>query len=207
MEKSFRSGDVEPDERVYTSFIRAITKGRASNMHKKADILLQRMKKLSEAGNKSLTPTVFTYNAVLFACSESIDIKDSSLDDVFKTAVRIFTELRKSPGIQADHVTYGNMLRAARLLPDGEQKDKFVSATFRLCAEQGYVNNFVIRDLQETVQESQWRELLGCPSGPVDKESLPSDWSYMINHKGSSKQEYRNKGNFKNKGRGDKGRG
>lgn len=197
MEKSFRAGDVEPNERVYTSFIRALTKGKTSAMHKKAEILLQRMKKLNEAGNRNLKPTVFTYNAVLFACSESIGLKDSSSSDVFKTAVRIFTELKNSNELNADHVTYGNMIRCGRLLPDGEQKDKFVSATFHLAAEQGYLNNFVIRDLQETVAESLWRELLNLPSGPAEMEYLNPDWSYMIDHKGGSKTFKKHKGGSK----------
>lgn len=186
MEKCRREGTLEPDERVYTSFIRALTKGRAKGLHKKAEVLFQRMKSLYDAGNRSIQPTIYTYNAVLFACAESLTLNDGSSSDAFKTAVKIFSELRKSRD-KPDHVTYGNMLRCSGLLPDGEQKDKFVSATFRLCCETGYVNSFVVRDLQESVSEELWRNLLGCRDGPVDMERLPSDWSYMINTRGGSR--------------------
>lgn len=179
MEKSFRAGNLEPNERVYTSFIRALTKGKAASMYKKADLLLQRMQKLYTSGHEGLKPTIFTYNAVLFACSESINVEGVLASDAFKTAVRIFAELR-SGDEKPDHVTYGNIIRCARLLPDGEKKIKFVKATFRLCCEQGYVNTFVLRDVQETVPEDEWRVLLGCPTGPADVEKIPLDWSYMI---------------------------
>ena len=185
MEKCRQAGTVQPDERVYTSFIRALTKGRPIGLHKKADVLLQRMKKLSEQGSRTLKPSIFTYNAVIFACAESLYLEDDSSEDAFKTAVKVFNELRNSKE-RPDHVTYGNMIRCSRLLPDGEQKNKFVSATFRLCCEKGYVNSFVVRDLQECVSEDLWRELLGCRSGPVELDFLPSDWSYMIDRKGSS---------------------
>eukprot|EP00980_Cylindrotheca_fusiformis_P007544 scaffold1561_cov129-Cylindrotheca_fusiformis.AAC.36 len=183
MEKLFRAGDVEPDERVYTSFIRALTKGKADGMYKKAAILLQRMQKLHLSGHGSLKPTIFTYNAVLYACSESIHLEGVSASDAFKTAVRVFSELRGSDE-KPDHVTYGNMIRCSRLLPDGDKKEKFTSATFRLCCEQGYVNSYVVRDLQETVSETVWRDLLGCPTGPANTEDLPANWSYMVGNSG-----------------------
>jgi hypothetical protein len=209
MEKSFRVGDVEPNERVYTTFIRALTKGKAAVMYKKAYILLQRMQKLYEGGHRSLKPTIFTYNAVLFSCSESNDLEGASASDAFNTAVRIFAELRSSEE-KADHVTYGNMLRCAKLLPDGEKKSKYVSATFRLCCEQGYVNDFVVRDMQEAVPENEWRDMLGCPTGPADAEHLPADWSCMINtggNKGGHKMNTGgNKGGHRKGGSGSRGR-
>lgn len=177
MEKCHRNGDIKPNERVYTSFIRSMTKAKADGMHKKAEVLLKRMQKLFEEGNEGIRPTVFTYNAVLNACAESIHVENSSSDEAFQTAIRVFSDLRS--GIEKpDHVTFGNMLRCARLLEEGEKREKFVSATFRLCAEQGYVNTFVLRDLQLAIDERVWRSLLELPSGEPDVILLPSSWSY-----------------------------
>lgn len=179
MEKAFRAGKIEPNERLYTTFIRAITKAKTPGMHAKADLLLQRMKRLHEKGHSSLMPTTFTYNAVLFACAESVSDGEDSTDDAFKTAVRTFTEMRNGR-CAADHVTYGNMIRCGNLLPDGEKKLKFVSATFRLCCENGFLNDFVLRDMFETLSEDQWRPLVGDITGSVEIGKLPSKWSRMI---------------------------
>jgi hypothetical protein len=189
MEKCRLAGDVKPNERVYTSFIRALTKGKAQGLYKKASILLQRMHNLYETGNEGIKPTVFTYNAVLNACAESLHIEDESRSEAFKTAVRVFTDLRGGKE-RPDHVTFGNMLRCANLLPEGEQRDKFVSATFRLCCEQGFVNTFVVRDLVGAASEELWRSLLDCPAGEVDFGTLPAAWSCTVNRgkeKGRSK--------------------
>jgi hypothetical protein len=190
MEKCRRSGDIEPNERIYASFIRALTKGRAQGLHKKASILLQRMRNLHETGNKAIKPTVSTYNLVLNACAESRHVEDTPLAEAFKTAVRVFTELRSESKERPDNLTYGNMLRCAVLLPEGEKRDKFVSATFKLCCERGYVNTFVIRDVQNSASEEIWRSLLRCPEGEVDMGFLPADWSIMVdrgNEKGKSR--------------------
>jgi len=178
MEKCRRNGDVKPNERVYTSFIRALTRCKASDMHKKAETLLERMHSLYNNGdNVGIKPTVFTYNAVLNACAESRHVEGTSKDEAFKTAVLVFNELRNG-GEDCDHVTFGNMLRCAKLLPEGTQRDKYVSATFNICRQQGFVNSFVLRDLQQVVHEDVWRALLELPRGEPDLELLPSSWSY-----------------------------
>ena len=181
METCRRKGDIKPNERVYTSFIRALTKCKAPEMHKKAETLLKRMHSLYDKGdNMGIKPTVFTYNAVLNACAESRHVEGTALDQSFKTAVRVFTELRKGGEEGFDHVTFGNMLRCAHLLQEGAQRDKYVTATFNLCSQQGFVNSFVLRDLQLVVGEDVWRPLLDVPRGEPDLDMLPSSWSYRI---------------------------
>lgn len=202
VEKCRRSGDLQPNERVYTTFIRALTKGRAQGLDKKASMLLQRMHQLHKAGNEDIKPTVFTYNAVLNACAMCLDVEDTPRGEAFKTAVKVFTELRNGEERQ-DHVTFGNMLRCAKLLPEGGPRDKFVSATFRLCCEQGFVNTFTVRDLQLIVPEELWRSLLDCPTGEVDFERLPREWSSVTNEKGGNQRGDRGGG----RGRGDRGGG
>lgn len=180
VEKHRKEGSIDPNERVYNTFIRAITKYRVPQMHKKAELLLKRMKKLYEDGNDSIEPTIFTYNTILNTCSESVHVEGSDQDDAFKTAVRVFSAL-KSSNEDADPVTFGNLLRCSQLLPEGDKKEKFISATFRLCAEQGYVNALVLRDLQIVAQEDLWRSILGVTQGEPDIEMLPSEWSYRVN--------------------------
>jgi hypothetical protein len=178
LEAQRRKGSIKPDERVFTSFIRALTKGQAKGVHKKSSLLLQRMSELYKTGNTHIKPTTFTYNAVLNACAESLlmPVEDAPRLEAFKIALGVFNEMRQERE-EPDHVTYGNMLKCAGLLPDGEKRDAVISSTFSLCCENGFVNSYVIRDLQFVASEKLWRSLVHCPEGEVDMDCLTKTWT------------------------------
>jgi hypothetical protein len=176
MEECHKKGDVKPNERVYTSFIRALTKARVKDLPKRASLLLKRMQELFTTGNKGIKPTTFTYNAVLNACAETPSTEDGQPIEAFKVAVSVFNDLRSNRE-QPDHVTFGNMLRCAALLPNGEQREKVIQTTFEACCEKGFVNAFVLRDLQYAAPESLWRSLLQCSEGEADLLDIPSEWT------------------------------
>jgi len=168
-------------------------------LHKKAYLLLQRMVKLSEQCS-DVTPTTFTYNAVLNACAESRE------KEAFGTAVRVFQELRKA--VTLDHVTYGNLLRCASHLEDGSDKhEQFVSATFQLCCDKGLVNNFVLRDLEMATTEKLWGSLVGF-EGMVDANQLPDDWTWKARQSEKKKSHRGGTGGrgYGSSHRGDRGR-
>ncbi len=189
LENRRKAGAVKPNERVFTGFIRALTKSKVSGLFKKADLMLQRMHNLSEAGNPDIEPTIFTYNAVLNACAESASIDGTPLQEAFETSVRIFTQLRKE--MEPDHVTFANMIRCGNLLPpvSSEQtKEKFLTATFKLCCKSGDVNNYLIRDLSRVASKDVWESLTGFSAASEDEvevdievasmmvEQLPTSW-------------------------------
>ena len=196
MEKCRRAGDIQPNERVYTSFLRSLTKAKVPKLPQKAVALLNRMKELYAEGNKGIKPTVFSYNAALNACAESrSDDDDAANMDAFKTALSIFNELRAARGEAPDHVTYGNMLRCSKLLPEGEQRDSIITSTFKLCANDGFVNSFVLRDLLYAANEELWRGLTGKDSGEPAVERLPTAWSRRFNRKPEKKKDEDNNEN------------
>jgi hypothetical protein len=106
--------------------------------------------------------------------------------EAFKIALGIFNELRTGRE-RPDHVTFGNMLRSAALLPEGDQRNSMISSTFRLCCRHGFVNSYVIRDLQYSATEELWRSLTRCPSGDVDVELLPPSWKKKFDRRKSRK--------------------
>lgn len=184
LEKCRRAGEVKPNERVYTSFIRAITRAKEDNLAQKAVEVLDRMNSLHESGNMGIAPSLFTYNAVLNACAESIHNENTNHVEAFKIALGVFNPMRvQRNGL--DHVTCGNMLKCANLIPDGPQKEKFIASTFKIACDRGLVNTFVIRDLQGAAPEETWRGMLNCPLGEVDISILPASWSATVNKKQS----------------------
>ena len=208
MEALRKEGALRPNERVYTSFIRALTKHQVPGCAKKAMLVLRKMQILAESDrNKGMEPTVFTYNAVLYACAESKMEDDSAANmESFKIAIGIFNELRALEKEKVDHVTYGNILRCAALLPEGSQRNAVLTSTFQLACKEGCVNQFVIRDLQSSAPEDLWRALTLCPVGDFDWETMPTDWKRAFERK-EKKPEFPREG-FRGGGRGGRsGRG
>jgi hypothetical protein len=176
MEKCSEAGEVKPNERVYTSFIRAMTKAEVPQLAKEAFVVLQRMNELA-VENRGIKPSVFTYNAVLKACAASLSEDSTTNIEAFKIALTVFNELRAADTKEEpDHVTFGNMLQCAALLPQGSQREAMIASTFQLCCRRGFVNTFVIRDLQFAATEDLWRDLCQCPEGDVNIEQLPQGW-------------------------------
>jgi len=198
LEKCRKLNTVKPNERVYTSFIRAMTKAKEQKLAKKANAILQRMNKLYEEGNRDMKPTVFTYNAVLNACGETLNTEDPKPMDAFKVALQLFSDMRNQPDIGVDHVSFGNMLKCANLLTDASQKEQFITQVFDLCCDKGLVNTFVIRDLQNSATEELWRDLLNCDIGEVDLDHLPPEWSATIEANNRKKEQ--RKGGFERRG-------
>jgi hypothetical protein len=183
METCRKRGDVKPNERVYTSFIRAMTKARVDNLAQKALLILQRMEQLGQVGdNHHIKPTVFAYNAVLMACAETASTENEQEHrEALKIALGIFKLLREERKL--DHVSFANMLRCACLLPAGEQRDALVKSTFQLCCKAGFVNQFVLRDLKSSASPELWQSLL--QRGPDDDEeilaeNLPPAWRHKF---------------------------
>jgi pentatricopeptide repeat protein len=178
------AGHVQPNERVYNSFIRALTRAKIPNLATKAQFLLQRMYEL-ETNNPEIRPTTFSYNAVLLAAAESPadPTNEAAFKVAFKVAVETFNELRQDEREDLDHVSFGNMLRCANLLPqDDPKREALIRSIFTLCCRLGWVNAFVIRDLQTVAEPAVWGDLLGVDDASdqvVAVEDLPSTWSYQ----------------------------
>ena len=176
MEAQRQSGHVKPNERVYTSFIRSLTKARVPNLAYKARLLLQRMRDLSSTENVGIRPTTFTYNAVLLAAATD----DSS--SALSVALQTFNELRKDTKVELDHVSIGNMLRCANLLEEPTKRAALIKSTFSLGCQHGLVNAFVLRDLRLVATPEQQTELLGAEySEEAEYDmilgNLPEQWT------------------------------
>ena len=100
---------LNPDERVYTSLIRVLTKGKVPDLHKKAELIPKKMQLLGRGENPAVEPTLFTY-----CCFECMCISakctyinnDTNLQEVFQTSVWVFTKLRED--MEPDPITFGN---------------------------------------------------------------------------------------------------
>jgi pentatricopeptide repeat protein len=176
LEKQRDVGFVKPNERVYTTFIRALTKASVPNLAQKARVLLQRMRSLSLQGDEDLRPTKFTYNAVLLAAATE------NVPSALGIALQTFNEMRTDDTVELDHVSIGNMLRCAAMLEEPAKRMAFIESTFGLACSHGLVNTFILRDLRLMTTIEQREPLLGIwDSEDTDIDdiikSLPSKWT------------------------------
>ena len=115
MEDCRKRGMLVPNERVYTCFIRALTKARVPRLAQKAVAVLKHMTELSsleDAKWKVVQPTVFTYNAVLNACAESRldenvgDCADAEKKNTesFRIALGVLNELRSTKSSSSEWI-------------------------------------------------------------------------------------------------------
>jgi hypothetical protein len=177
-----------PSERAYTAFIRAMIKGKVPNLARKSNSILERMDEIYQQGNRGMLPTVFTFNAVLLACSESASVSQdvNEKKEALKLAVTIFNDLRSATrnGCELDHVSFGNMLRCSNLLPDdSEHRDELITSVFQSCCERGYTNQFILRDLYGVASEELRQKLLGMTISleEVSMDMLPQAWQRNVN--------------------------
>lgn len=179
-------GLLKPNERVYSSFIRAMVKASVPDVAPKTHALLNQMKQLFSEGNHGINPTVFTYNAVLMACAATSKESDSAKRaGAFKIAISLFNELRNGTGeLALDHVSFGNLLQCANLLPPSEQRDSLIRSTFGLCCKSGYVNTFVLRDFRSVASDELWVATMKCsPDTEINADRLPVSWRRMTQPK------------------------
>ena len=161
MESCQKSGQFKANERLYTSLIRAIAKDGKSGAAKNAQTIVKRMIHLYDNGNKSVQPNIFTYNALLKACAKSASFDDAEKASAFSIAIATFNKIRSSDeNVRPDQVTYSNLMKCSQLLPEGENRDNLIKATFAHCEKNKLINQQFLEDVDKFASERLSRMLL-----------------------------------------------
>lgn len=159
MEKCQQRELVQANERLYNTIIRAyIKEDRPGGICKLVQAIVKRMENQYENGNEAARPTIFTYNLLLKSCAKSNN-DENEMKVAFNTAIAAFNEIRSNDSLDPDHVTYSSLIKCSTLLPEGEQKNKFIKATITQCAKNGFVNKHFVQDVAEYVSEGMARAL------------------------------------------------
>lgn len=159
MESCQKQGLLQANERLYTSLIRAIIMEKKPGVAKRAQTIVKRMIHLYDNGNKSVLPSIFTYNAVMKACAKTALFDDAEKASSFSIAIATFNKIRGSDG-GPDHVTYSNLMKCSQLLPEGEKRNNFIKATFSQCSKNEMVNSHFLDIVEECASEELSKMLL-----------------------------------------------
>lgn len=203
METRYRDGDndFKPNTRTHTSVIDAYAKSGEKGAAKRAEQILNGMQRLYEkTGDPDVRPNVHTANAVCNACAFTKIEEDRA--EALEIAFRVFRWIMKQKDMQADAYTYTILLSVcANLLPREDRATRFAHARAFLesCIQNGYVNDYVLRKLRQTVTEEEYTSLVGQEYNNNNNHSatnnLPSSWTRNVrtNNNNHNNNQRRNK--------------
>jgi hypothetical protein len=207
MENRYRDGDndFKPNTRTHTSVIDAWAKSGEKGAAKRAEQILNAMQSLYEnTGDPDVKPNVHTANAVCNACAFTKIEQDKP--EALEIAFRVFDWIKIQTEMQADAYTFTILLSVcANLLPREDRTARLAHARslFGSCCDAGYVNDYVLRKLRQTVTED---EFLSMVDYRTDVSCLPHSWTR--NARVNSSSSNRNSGPSTGRGGGrNRGRG
>ena len=207
MEKKFRDGDQDfkPNTRTYTSVIDAWAKSGEKGAARRAEQILNNMiSRYEAAGDPDVKPNVHTANAVCNACAFSKNEEDR--EEALQIAFRVFDWLANQSEMNPDSYTFTILLSVcANLLPreDGVTRFAHARAFFDACREAGYVNDYVLRKLRQTVNEDEFLGLIEYRTD-VSASGMPPSWTRnakIDNHQHHHSRMRRGKGSNGGSGR------
>lgn len=180
MEKRFRDGeeDFKPNTRTYTSVIDAWAKSGEKGAAMRAEQILNNMiTRFDATGDLDVKPNVHTANAVCNACAFSKHPDDR--EEALQIAFRVFEWLDNQSDMKPDSYTYTILLSVcSNLLPRDDNFTRFSHARlfFDRCREAGFVNDYVLRKLRQTVGDDNYSALIDYRND-TSAATLPSSWT------------------------------
>jgi len=99
--------------------------------------------------------------------------------EALEIAFRVFDWLCTQEDLNADAYTYTILLSVcANLLPKEDRATRYAHARafFERCCEEGYVNDYVLRKLRQTVTEEDYLSLVGY-RGDQSAAGMPPSWT------------------------------
>jgi hypothetical protein len=121
-----------------------------------------------------------------------------------RIAFRVFDWLSNQPDMEPDAYTYTILLSVcSNLLPREDRAARFshAKAFFEKCSQNGYVNDYVLRKLRQTVSEQEYMTLVEY-GAPGSSDTFPSSWSRKIGKKNHPRTSNSRVGSIGVRGRG-----
>jgi hypothetical protein len=123
--------------------------------------------------------SVFDY--ILFQACAFTKV-DGDRPEALQIAFRVFAWLSSQPDMHPDAYTFTIILSVcANLLPreDGATRFAHAKAFFDKCCDSGYVNDYVLRKLRQTVLEEEYHSLVNY-RGDGTASKLPVSWTRNV---------------------------
>lgn len=165
------SEDLRFDDRLCQVALNVIARSLDS---KKASIgkrVFDRFKSQTKLSTKS-------YYNLLMACAYTKG-KTEDKFEAFQIVREAVKELQTSPHLTFDSGCTGMYLKAlSNLMPSGSKRDKVAETVFNLCADAGYVNDFVLEQFGITASPTTQLQVLG--GFAEDEPTIPRRWKRNV---------------------------
>jgi hypothetical protein len=166
----------KPDAILFSTAIGLWAKSGMTKSYRKAHSILDRQLRLAREYD-FVPPDVFGYTAVISSCAAEGGHAEER-GKAFQVAASTYRLMQKYD-VDANHVTYGTMLKAcARLHPiKSPLREKWVRRTFADAVKAGCVGEMVVSKLREAATPDVYKELMQGHS----RRQLPTEWTMNVN--------------------------
>lgn len=172
--------DFLPNEYTFASTIAAWSKSRKLGKALRARLVLNRMIDLHESGQLSACPNTHCFTAVINSCAYcENDVIEKR--NALRIAIATYKDLGKLDYGDPNEVTFSTLLAALRnLLPESKERTSAMSTVFRSAAEDGRVDDLVVRRVQSALTKDELIELFSSDivteKGQVKTDLIPNEW-------------------------------
>jgi hypothetical protein len=181
-QKGVRNPHLLPDSYSYTSVITAYGRSDDQKKAQKSLSMLERMLRCYKEGNMAAKPTTHSFNAALNACA-FVDGNQTQKTEAFEVAVQVYQLMQASSCGEADHTSYGTLLRACATLlhPTDPRREKLVEDIFHRACENGAVGRLVVTQLKFAATPAQHLRLTGRDIiDRINVKDLPRAWTRNV---------------------------
>lgn len=171
--------EMRPSKVSYTACINSWAKSKAFEKARKARETLDRMIEAYKNGNSEAKPNVNAFTAVINACAFTQgDMLEKS--EALQLATTTYKELYASDYGEPNQFTFATFLRAcANIIPPGEQRVSSMKSVLQQAANQGKVDDLVLKVLQNSLSIEDLESILPCPvsNKVLTRKDLPAEWT------------------------------
>ena len=182
----------EPDALTYTSLINALAASSVPDKATKAFHVLIDMETMASQGNKDVAPTSITFGAVMKAYARTSGNQEARRK-ALRVALGTFDKLRSTPQLSSsDPMMYDSLFLTIANTSKGSEYVKLVTQVFKLCCEDGALNDFILRNLRRRAPKDVFEKLVGVHTTggrDISVAEFPAD--YSKNAKGGAKGGYK----------------
>lgn len=164
---------LKPTAKVLSAAMAAISRAQDSNKAVKAQRILERLKE--DAAENSDALTIFPFKSLMNACAYTVGTPEDKLA-AFQIAVDTLNEIRSSPELKVNSSIFGLFLRACgKLMPPTKKRDAVIDNVFRMCCNDGCLNDYVLKEFKNAASEALQLKILG--GFLEDGVHIPDEWS------------------------------
>lgn len=180
-----RAKSVKPNTRTYTTLISAWAKSKEPTKAQEALRILKKMRSMVDGGDMDAKPSIYTYNAVIDACSRCQEGSGDHQVEALKIAFAVNKAIKADKEVSANPTTFATLMKCAKyLIPRGEERNTVATAVLEGAKKAGVANGAVLREFLMCADRDVFDKVAGDlvdMYGNVSFGDIPQAWKRNAN--------------------------